>query len=216
MTGSDKTVTASLLEHIQSNAANKEGNVPSFLFVITLFCHCCQDVPMQYVPLWCLVPVCFIFSWVGCTVISHSFSLSILCFVSFPSLRGFWQACGLTGNSFLSPPIWTSSVNFLLPAWEMTVYIFVNTSEYANMLQIWTMQSNYHGFGGTLFWIISSKSAASLLQTIYSQQNIASVKHMQRSWQVFNSSWKEFVRGLFLFFFFPFHYELLPSGWFLP
>ena len=79
VTSSGKAVTASLLEHIPSNAANKEGNVPSFLFVITLFCHCCQDVPMQYVPLWCLVPVCFIFSRVGCAVISHSFSLSILC-----------------------------------------------------------------------------------------------------------------------------------------
>lgn len=77
-TGSDRAITASLLEYIQPPLPAEE-KAPSFLFVITLFCHRCQDVPMQYAPLWCLVPVCFIFSWVGCTVISHSFSLSILC-----------------------------------------------------------------------------------------------------------------------------------------
>lgn len=76
-TGSDRGITASLLEAIPP-ALPAQERVPSFLFVITLFCHRCQDVPMQYLPLCCLVPVCFIFSRVGRTVISHSFSLSML------------------------------------------------------------------------------------------------------------------------------------------
>lgn len=103
-TSSDKGITASLPEYIQSNAANKEGKVPSFLFVITLFCHCCQDVPMQYVPLWCLVPVCFIFSWVGCTVISHSFSSSILCVLfRFLHLQDFGKPSALLATPSLLP-----------------------------------------------------------------------------------------------------------------
>lgn len=86
-----------------TNTANKEEKVLSFLFVITLFCHCCQDVPMQYVALWCLVPVCFIFSCVGCTVISHSFALSILCVLfRFLHLQDFGKPSALLATlSFL-------------------------------------------------------------------------------------------------------------------
>lgn len=102
-TGSDRGITASLLEYIQPTLPTEE-RVPSFLFVITLFCHCCQDVPMQYVPLWCLVPVCFIFSWVGCTVISHSFSLSILCVLfRFLHLQDFGKPSALLATLSLLP-----------------------------------------------------------------------------------------------------------------
>lgn len=136
----------------------------------------------------------------------------MFCFASFTyrilaSLRPYWQL-------FPFSPIWTSSVNFLLAAWEMTVYIFVHTSEYANMLQIWTVQSNYHEFGGMLFWIISSRNVTCQLQTIYSQQNIVWIKHMWWSWGFFNSRWKIFVPGLFFLpFFFSFSLWIVAFGW---
>lgn len=102
-TGSDGSNSLSARIH-STNTANKKEKVPSFLFVITLFCHCCQEVPMQYVPLWCLVPVCFIFSWVGCTVISHSFSLSILCVLfRFLHLQDFGKPLAFLATLSLLP-----------------------------------------------------------------------------------------------------------------
>lgn len=85
----------------------------------------------------------------------------------------------------------------------MTVYIFVHRSECANMLQIWTMQSNYHEFGGMLF-----------LDYFLQKCNIPIANNLQptkyclnqtyvKSWGFCNSRWKIFVPGLICLFFSP-------------
>lgn len=196
-TGSDRRITASLLEYIQPAVPTKRER----FLVFCLWLHCFVIAVRMCLCNMCLSDVlclCFIFSWVGCTVISHLFSLSILCILfRFLHLQDFGKPWALLATPSLLP-FWTSSVAFLLTAWEMAVYIFVHRSECADMLQIWTVQSNYHEFGGVLFSIISSKNITFQLQTIYSQQNIVWIKHMWGSWGFCNSRWK----NLFLFFLF--------------
>lgn len=77
-TGSDRGITASLPESILPTLPTKGERFLAFC----LWLHCFVIAVRICLCNMCLTDVlclCFIFSWVGCTVISHLFSLSILC-----------------------------------------------------------------------------------------------------------------------------------------
>lgn len=101
--GSDRGITASLLEYIQPTLPTKRER----FLVFCLWLHCFVIAVRMCLCNMCLSDVlclCFIFSWVGCTVISHLFSLSILCILfRFLHLQDFGKPWALLATLSLLP-----------------------------------------------------------------------------------------------------------------